>query len=304
LSWKNKAFSLYKSPFYCSISARDILVLLKKMIKTLTADARHFQIAFLSSLLLLGLTRLDFQIVPAQIAVIFAAGLATQAFFLRRLKLDAGYKSALVTCLGLSLLLRSDRLWVPAAVSAAAAASKFLLRANGKHLFNPANFGVVFGLLVTGHAWVSPAQWGHDAVLAAWFVMLGATVVFRANRSDVSWAFLACYLGLCLLRVLYLGQRTAVWEHQLENGSLLLFTFFMISDPKTIPDSRRGRFLLAFLVAAAAFVRQYGFYRINGLFYALFFITPTTALWDRLWSQGGRYEWLPSRPARAGAFIA
>lgn len=268
-------------------------------IKALASDARNFQIAFLTGLLFLGLTRLDFQIVPAQIACIFAAGLAVQAFFIRRLKLDAGYKSALITCLGLSLLLRSDRLWVPAAVSAAAAASKFLLRASGKHLFNPANFGVVFGLLVTGHAWVSPAQWGHDAILAAWFFMLGATVVFRANRQDVSWSFLAFFLGFCFLRVLYLGQRAAVWEHQLENGSLLLFTFFMISDPKTLPDSRAGRFLVAFLVALAAFVRQFGFYRINGLFYALFFITPTTGLWDLIWKDI-RHQWINGETHETG----
>jgi hypothetical protein len=44
--------------------------------------------------------------------------------------------------------------------------------------------------------------------------------------------------------------------HRLQNGALLLFRFFMISDPKTTPDSRTGRILFALLVAVgAAFVQ-------------------------------------------------
>ena len=104
--------------------------------------------------------------------------------------------------------------------------------------------------------------------------------------------------------MLWLGQRWAVLGHRLEDSSLLLFTFFMISDPKTIPDSRRGRVLLAALVAAASFYWQFGLYRYNGLFYALFLLTPLTGLIDRLWP-GDEYEWTPedhheNRLARRG----
>src|SRR5581483_7531933 len=157
------------------------------MVMRLPKDPRWFQIGFLSTLLCIGLAFRSFQIQFAQIAIIFAVGLAIQALFLFALELEGvGFKSALITCLSLCLLLRSDRLWVPAACAAAAISSKFLLRIDDKHLFNPGNFGVVFGLLVTGHAWVSPAQWGHNAIFAAWFAMLGATVVWRAARQDVS----------------------------------------------------------------------------------------------------------------------
>ena len=257
-------------------------------------DPRRFQIAFLSSLLLLGLYRLEFRLEMTQVFLTFAAGLATQAYFLRRLRLMDGYLSALVTCLGLCLLVRSDTLWVHPLAAAVGLGGKFLLRARGKHLFNPANLGVVFVLLATGRAWISPAQWGHEAMIAAWVLLIGTTVVWRARRSDVSVAFLAFFLGLCALRVFWLGQRWAVLEHRLDDGSLLIFTFFMISDPRTIPDSRRGRIALAGLVALFAFVWQFGFYRLNGLFYALFLLTPTTVLWDRLWP-AAKYEWTPEK---------
>ena len=57
-----------------------------------------------------------------------------------------------------------------------------------------------------------------------------------AFRTDVSLAFLGSWVLLKLGRVLWLGQRPAVLGHQLLVGSLILFTFFMISDPKTTPD--------------------------------------------------------------------
>jgi Na+-transporting NADH:ubiquinone oxidoreductase subunit NqrB len=252
-------------------------------------DPRLFQIAFLVSFLAAGLFRLEFRLEAAQVFLTFASGLAAQAFFLRRLKLQPDYRSALITCLGLCLLLRSDTLWAHPAAAAAGIAGKFVLRARGKHLFNPANLGVVL-MLSAGHAWISPAQWGHEAITAAWVLLLGAAVVSRARRADVSLAFLGSFLGLCALRILWLGQRWAVLGHRLDDGSLLLFTFFMISDPRTIPDSRRGRLALAFLTALFAFVWQFGLYRYDGLFYALFVLTPTTVLWDRLWP-GEKHRW-------------
>jgi len=58
--------------------------------------------------------------------------------------------------------------------------------------------------------------------------MLGILVTQRARRADISWTFLGFYLGALAIRVAYLGQRWAVWTHQLESGALLLFAFFMI----------------------------------------------------------------------------
>jgi hypothetical protein len=66
--------------------------------------------------------------------------------------------------------------------------------------------------------------------------VLGLAVVSRSFRTDVSLAFLGSWVLLKLGRVLWLGQRPAVLGHQLLVGSLILFTFFMISDPKTTPD--------------------------------------------------------------------
>ena len=70
----------------------------------LPRDARVFQIVFLAALLTTGVLLRDFSVQPLQIALAFAAGLATQAFWLKRLGLQQkGFLSAIVTCCGLSL---------------------------------------------------------------------------------------------------------------------------------------------------------------------------------------------------------
>ena len=120
-------------------------------------------------------------------------------------------------------------------------ASKFLLRINGKHLFNPTNFGIVAMMALTGEVWVSPGQWGNVAFFAFLMACLGGLVVNRAARSDVTYAFIAFYMALVFGRSLWLGEPMAIPVHRLESGALLLFTFFMISDPKTTPGSRAGK---------------------------------------------------------------
>jgi Na+-transporting NADH:ubiquinone oxidoreductase subunit NqrB len=270
----------------------------------LPQDARVLQIVFLGALLTTGVLLRDFSVQPLQVALAFAAGLATQAAWLARLGLrHKGYLSALVTCCGLSLLLRSDMLWVHPLAATLAVSSKFLLRVNGRHLYNPANFGVIAALALLPATWVSPGQWGNDLALAVWLLMLGTVVTQRARRLGIGWAFLASYLGLVALRVALLGQSCAVWWHQLGNGALLLFAFFMLSDPMTIPSRAGPRLAYAAIVALGAVAWQYVLFKPNGLLWALFLATPLVALFDRLFP-GERFAWravapLPERRPRA-----
>ena len=38
------------------------------------------------------------------------------------------------------------------------------LKIKNKHLFNPANFGIIFSVFILGDAWISPGQWGSSAI--------------------------------------------------------------------------------------------------------------------------------------------
>ena len=273
------------SPHYAGRGSSD------GRIRVCACDARLFQIAFLATLLSVGAFARDFALLPAQMALAFAAGLATQAFWIRALRIEhRGVLSAVITCFGLSILLRADSLWVHPLAACVAISSKFALRVHGRHVYNPANFGVMFALLALPGAWVSPGQWGQDVAFAALFVALGGTVVQRARRVDVAWVFLAAYAALLALRVVALGQPWTILVNQLANGGVLLFAFFMISDPMTIPNRHGARVGYAILVALVAFAWHFALFRPNGLVWALFLCTPLVPLIDRLWP-GERFEW-------------
>jgi Na+-transporting NADH:ubiquinone oxidoreductase subunit NqrB len=248
------------------------------------SDPRLFQIFSLGILLAIGGWFRDFSLRPTQVVLTFAAGLATQwACWPLTPDKPRSLRSAIITSLSLSLLVRADNFLVHPIAAAAAISSKSIFRFRGKHLFNPATFGVIFALNLLPGSWVSPGQWGQDVAIAGWVVVLGILVTERARRADISWAFLAFYLGALAIRVAYLGQRWSVWTHQLSSGALLLFAFFMISDPMTAPNSRIGRIVHAALVAAIAYAWQFRFYRINGLISASFIAAAFVPLWDALW---------------------
>jgi len=263
-------------------------------------DPRILQIASLGVLLAAGAYLRDFSLRPAQIALTFAAALSLQRLLDRVTRKPApSLLSATITSLGLTLLLRADNLWALPAAAVFAIASKFVLRARSKHVFNPANFGVGAALLIFPGTWTSPGQWGSDVALAGWLVMLGATVAGRARRADISWMFLVFYLGALAARVAWLGQRWAVWTHQLSSGALLLFAFFMISDPMTTPSHVKGRAAHAALVAALAYAWGFGLFRTNAVLWALFVAAPMVAVWDWLWP-APKFDWTPVRESISG----
>ncbi len=248
------------------------------------SDPRLWQIFSLGILLGLGAYFRDFSLRPTQAILTFVAALATQwACWPLTPNKPRSLRSAFITALSLSILLRADNFFVHPIAAAAAISSKSIFRFREKHLFNPATFGVIFSLSLLPGSWISPGQWGHDVAIAGWVLVLGMLVTERARRADISWAFLGFYLGALAIRVAYLGQRWAVWAHQLSSGALLLFAFFMISDPMTAPNSRVGRIVHAALVAAIAYAWQFRFYRTNGLIWALFIAASCVPLWDALW---------------------
>lgn len=264
-------------------------------------DPRIYQITILSFLLLYGVTQLHFEVRPLVAAAILATALATQFVCTKLWKLPAfDPKSALISGLSMCLLLRANTAGWLVAAAAIAVASKFVLRWNGKHLFNPTN-GAIIALMLSGApVWVSPGQWGNVAFVAFLMACLGGLVVNRAARADVTYAFIAAWCILLFGRSLWLGEPMTIPWHRLQSGSLLLFTFFMISDPKTTPDSREGRILFAYLVAAGAWYVHFRMFRTNGLLWSLAVVSMFTPLIDRL-LPGVRYDWKEPKPSPTGA---
>jgi hypothetical protein len=259
--------------------------------RALVIDPRHYQIAGLGFLLAYGQWKLHFGLEAAYVAVLLGTVLLTQAACTQWF--NAGRfdpRSPLISGLSLCLLLRTNGLAIAALAAFVTIASKYVSRWRGKHIFNPTNGGIVFALVFFEGAWVSPGQWGTAAYFAFLIACLGGLVVGRARRADVPLVFLACYAGLLFARAAYLGDPWAIPLRQLQSGALLIFAFFMISDPKTTPDSRVGRLLFVAMVALTAAYIRFGLYRPNDLLYALAALSPLVPMIDRLFP-AKRYEW-------------
>ncbi|MEZ4241395.1 MAG: RnfABCDGE type electron transport complex subunit D [Myxococcota bacterium] len=260
-------------------------------------DPRYNQIFTLGALLVYGLVALDFEVQWPNVVAVLLSTQLTQWLGDRRIGRRYDPRSAAISSLSLCLLLRTNSVWVAAFAGMVAIGAKFVVRVRGKHLFNPAMVGIVAAVLLTDAAWISPGQWGNAALAALFFASAGTTVVQRAERSDVTYAFLGFYALLLFYRSWAVFEPVTIPVHRLQSGALLLFAFFMISDPKTTPDTRAGRILYAGIVALGAYFVHFVLFRSNGLVWSLFCCSPLVPLIDRL-IPGDKYQWSGAhRPA-------
>src|SRR4030095_3760497 len=260
-----------------------------------SCDPRLYQIASLGTLLAYGLLWLHFDVPLLQIALTFGTALLTQYAGTRLLQLPAfDPLSAIVSAVGLCIFLRTNHPAVAALAAGIAIGSKFTIRWRKKHIFNPTNLPLLV-IMTSGLGWLSPGQWGQTVWLGFLIACLGSLVVNRAVRADVTLSFLGFYLGLLILRALWLGDPLTIPLHQIESGTLLIFSFFMISDPKTTPDSRVGRLIFTLLAALAARGVQFVLFRPHGPLWALLICSPLVPLIDRCFP-GSRYDW--ARPSK------
>ena len=249
----------------------------------ISIDARWFQILFLGSFLGFGVLAREFALNLTQIAATFAAALATQVMWqfglgLPQKKTWGGYLSAIVSSFGICILVRAENAWVHPLLACVAMSSKFILRAGQgnvrSHVLNPANFAAFLAWAYIPGAWLSPGQWGAETLAALWFLALGGVVTQRIQRLSASATFLLAWAILLAGRLFVLDYAWNpgfdMWVQQMSNGAVLLFTFFMISDPMTTPQHKIARLGYVVSVACAAFLWQYLLFKPHGLIVMLF----------------------------------
>jgi len=149
-------------------------------------------------------------------------------------------------------------------------------------------------LFATLDVWISPGQWGTSVYIASLVSFFAILVLQAAQRSDVALFFLGTHAGLLVARALWLGDPLAIPLHQLQSGSLLIFAFFMISDPRTTPDSRFGRFLFALAVAALGHYLAFFMQMRPALYVALIALSPLTLILDKL-VPAKKFAWSATR---------
>src|SRR6267142_3903104 len=121
-------------------------------------DPRLYQIGALTLLLLYGIFALNFDVTLFRAALLVAIAIGTQALCARMKSAPFDPRSAAISGLSLSLLLRSESLMLLIAGAVIAVASKFVVRIRGNHIFNPTNIAIVALMLLSKRVWVSPGQ--------------------------------------------------------------------------------------------------------------------------------------------------
>jgi enediyne biosynthesis protein E5 len=259
--------------------------------KLLSLDNPYVVPVFITGILLVG--HLTFGILEGYdktllaIAVAIAIELALGRVFYGKWVHPA---SAYITGISVGILVRSPAYWPYALCSAISITSKYVLRVNGRHLWNPSNFGISAMLFLAGQTVGSLSiQWGNYLwpMLVIW--MLGALIIWRLHRFHITMTYVVAFVVYALIRSWLTGSPWQAEIAPITGPMYQLFIFFMITDPKTTVRSKRGQCVVALAVASLEMILRL-YQNVYAPYYALFIVGPTALLIEM---------WLASRAARA-----
>lgn len=245
------------------------------------SDPRFKVSAVVMTLQVLGQTVLGFKVSIAQIAITIAVcALLDFAVTLGRDGMIVWPASGILTGSSIAFILRATgtehgdwwslrgiQFFLLAGV--VSLLSKYLIRLEGRHLFNPSNVGLVLVLLVVGPTGVFPQYlyWGTvGGPLAAALVviLLGGMWVLKDVRMVGMAASFVVTFALVIAACAVSGRSyVAVWHPRDITGTyywlsivaspeVLIFVFLMMSDPQTTPRSPAGRAFFGALTALVA----------------------------------------------------
>jgi hypothetical protein len=234
---------------------------------------------------ILGHTVFGFEQPVAQVFVALVTGYSCAIFFewvdARASGIEPGYAgggwrklvdfllSAHMTSITLSFLLYfGQRLWIMALAVALALGSKYVLRVrvNGRlqHFMNPSNFAIAVVLLT--YQWTGVLPWGYTVNLhGVWdwlvplaIVMLGMRLnILFTGRIPTITAWLSTFIVFAVIRSYVVHSTIAAELVVLTGIPMVLFTFYMITDPQTSPSRLRSQILFGSGIAFAYTVLLY-----------------------------------------------
>jgi ASPIC and UnbV/FG-GAP-like repeat len=233
-------------------------------------DPRLHLAAIIVTLQVLGQVAFDFQLSIAQILVSLAvAGVLEFGITFWRGRVLMWPASALLTGNGVAFVLRVPGTehgdwwsmkgwWIFAGTSAVALLSKYVIRVRGNHVFNPSNVGLVLCFLLLGAERADPLAlwWGPLSpalVLALVLIVVGGFLILRRlHLLEIAvgfWLAFAAGIGVLaasghtMTAAWHVGpiEGAQFWWLLVSSPEILVFLFFMITDPKTTPSGRAGR---------------------------------------------------------------
>ena len=186
--------------------------------------------------------------------------------------------SAYISGISVGMLVRSPAIWPYALCSAISITSKYVLRVDGRHIWNPSNFGIVAMLLLAADTVASlSVQWGNNLLPMAVVWCFGSVIIHALGRFHITITYVVSFVAFALVRSMVTGHPFLSEVAPITGPMYQLYIFFMITDPKTTVRSFRGQCVVAFLVAGVeAIFRLLEF--VHAPYYALFIVGPAANL--------------------------
>jgi Na+-transporting NADH:ubiquinone oxidoreductase subunit NqrB len=191
--------------------------------------------------------------------------------------------SAYISGISVGILIRSPAIWPYALCSAISITSKYVLRVNDRHLWNPSNFGIS-AMLFLAPATVAALsiQWGNNIwpMLVIW--VLGSIIIWRLKRFHITFTYVVSFIAFAFVRSFITGHPWLAEVAPITGPMYQLFIFFMITDPKTtVRTSKFWQCLVVFVVALVETIFRL-MESVHAPYYALFVVGPTANLIE-LW---------------------
>lgn len=261
--------------------------------KSRLTDPRYLIIFLITLILVLGEWRYAILGGYDRLATALGVCLLTESVLSRLVRGKwAHLASAYITGISLSLLTKpqADLLWPFALGAFLSIASKYVLTYRGRHVWNPSNFGIsLLVLLAPGSVAILSHQWGNELPTNLVIWAFGLIIVARARVLHVTVAYVVSFLALAVARTAVVGGPLLAEIAPITGPMYQLFVFFMITDPRTTVGTKRGRIVVAVIIAVVeAVIRlaaDHGVPGLRPLYYsppilALFFVGPVAMWWD------------------------
>jgi len=186
--------------------------------------------------------------------------------------------SAYISGISVGILVRSPAVWPYFVCAVVSIMSKYVLRVNNRHIWNPSNFGIaVLVFLAPETVATLSIQWGNYLLPMVVIWVLGSVIITRVHRFNITGTYVVCFIAFAFVRSFITGSPWQSESAPLTGPMYQLFIFFMITDPKTTVKSRKWQCIV---VAIVAFVEM--LLRLDQVvyapFYALFLVGPAALL--------------------------
>ena len=202
--------------------------------------------------------------------------------------------SAYISGISVGMLVRSPAIWPYALCSAISITSKYVLRVDGRHIWNPSNFGIVAMLVLASDSVAGlSVQWGNALLPMIVVWCFGSVIIHALGRFHITLTYVVSFVVLAVARSLFTGHPFLSEVAPITGPMYQLYIFFMITDPKTTVRSFKGQCLVAFLIAVVeAILRLMQF--VHAPYYSLFLVGPAANLVEIALSRRKRFVPAPA----------